>query len=194
MEFANKLQELRKNKGITQDELASALFVTRAAVSKWESGRGYPNIGSLKDIALYFGVTVDSLLSGDAVLDLAQQEQKQKAEGITRLLFCTVDLCSFLLLFLPLFGENTGGAVISSPLFLLTSIAGYIKGLYSACIVSVVLCGFLGCIYFSRHIKTVSVALHIATVLVFILSRQAYAAALTFILLAIKAVILIRNK
>lgn len=194
MEFANKLQELRKNKGITQEELASALFVSRAAVSKWESGRGYPNIGSLKDIATYFEVTVDSLLSGDAVLDLAQQEQKQKSEGITRLLFCTVDISSVLLLFLPLFGENAGGAVISYPLFLLTSIAGYLKGLYSACIVSVILCGLLGCIHFNRNIKTVSVALHMVTVLVFILSRQAYAAALAFILLAIKAVILIRNR
>ena len=50
MEFNEKLQELRKKKGLTQEELADILFVSRTAVSKWESGRGYPNIESLRDI------------------------------------------------------------------------------------------------------------------------------------------------
>ena len=51
MEFNEKLQELRKQKGFTQEELAELLFVSRTAVSKWESGRGYPNIDSLKAIS-----------------------------------------------------------------------------------------------------------------------------------------------
>ena len=51
MEFNEKLQELRMNKGLTQDELAEALYVSRTAISKWESGRGYPSIDSLKEIA-----------------------------------------------------------------------------------------------------------------------------------------------
>ncbi|MEE1197563.1 MAG: helix-turn-helix transcriptional regulator, partial [Acutalibacteraceae bacterium] len=42
MEFSQKLQELRRQKGLTQEQLAAALFVSRTAVSKWESGRGYP--------------------------------------------------------------------------------------------------------------------------------------------------------
>ena len=46
MEFNEKLQNLRKQKGLTQEELATALFVSRTAISKWESGRGYPNIES----------------------------------------------------------------------------------------------------------------------------------------------------
>ena len=52
MEFNEKLQELRKGKGLTQEELAQEIFVSRTAVSKWESGRGYPNIDSLKDICV----------------------------------------------------------------------------------------------------------------------------------------------
>lgn len=48
MEFNEKLSQLRKAKGLTQEELAEALYVSRTAVSKWESGRGYPSIDSLK--------------------------------------------------------------------------------------------------------------------------------------------------
>ena len=46
MEFYQRLQELRKQKGLTQEELADKLYVSRTAISKWESGRGYPNIDS----------------------------------------------------------------------------------------------------------------------------------------------------
>ena len=51
MEFNEKLQELRKNKNLTQEQLAEMLFVSRTAISKWESGSGYPSIDSLKEIS-----------------------------------------------------------------------------------------------------------------------------------------------
>lgn len=57
MEFNEKLQELRKQKGLTQEELAKRLYISRTAISKWESGRGYPGIESLKSIAGFFSVT-----------------------------------------------------------------------------------------------------------------------------------------
>ena len=75
MEFNEKLQELRKNKGLTQEELAEALYVSRTAISKWESGRGYPSIDSLKEIAKYFSVTIDEILSSDEVLSIAEEHQ-----------------------------------------------------------------------------------------------------------------------
>ena len=64
MEFHEKLQELRKSRGLTQEELAGILFVSRTAISKWESGRGYPSIDSLKQIANYFSIfnCVNSIL------------------------------------------------------------------------------------------------------------------------------------
>ena len=65
MEFNEKLQELRKQRGLTQEELAQALYVSRTAISKWESGRGYPNIESLNTIAKFFAITIDEVLSGD---------------------------------------------------------------------------------------------------------------------------------
>lgn len=54
MEFNEKLQELRKQKGLTQEQLAEVLYVSRTAISKWESGRGYPSIDSLKEISKEF--------------------------------------------------------------------------------------------------------------------------------------------
>ena len=78
MDFGEKFQELRKSRGLTQEELAEALFVSRTAVSKWESGRGYPSIDSLKEIAKYFSVTIDDLLSGEKLLSM----QKRKTSAI----------------------------------------------------------------------------------------------------------------
>ena len=59
MEFGEKLQELRKARSLTQEQLAEALYVSRTAVSKWESGRGYPSIDSLREVSRFFSVTID---------------------------------------------------------------------------------------------------------------------------------------
>ena len=80
MEFNEKLQELRKQRGLTQEELAQALYVSRTAISKWESGRGYPNIESLKAIAKFFAITIDELLSGDELLTIAEEDNRQKGK------------------------------------------------------------------------------------------------------------------
>ena len=66
MEFNEKLQQLRKQNNMTQEQLAEKLYVSRAAVSKWESGKGYPNIESLKAISKLFSVSIDDLLSGNS--------------------------------------------------------------------------------------------------------------------------------
>ena len=65
LNFAENIRKLRRENGLTQEQLAEQLFVSRTAVSKWESGRGYPNIESLKAIAKFFSVSVDELLSGN---------------------------------------------------------------------------------------------------------------------------------
>ena len=80
MEFNEKLQELRKSKGLTQEELAESLFVSRTAVSKWESGRGYPSIDSLKEISRYFSVTIDELICPEEILSAAEEEKQAFTE------------------------------------------------------------------------------------------------------------------
>ena len=66
MNIGNKIRELRKKKGITQEQLASALGITSQAVSKWEMSTGYPDIAMLPIIAGYFGVSMDTLFNYDA--------------------------------------------------------------------------------------------------------------------------------
>ena len=62
MIFPEKLQLIRKSKGLTQDDLAEKLNVSRQAVAKWESGQGYPDIANLINISNLFNVTVDYLV------------------------------------------------------------------------------------------------------------------------------------
>ena len=71
MEFSEKLLELRKAASLTQEELAEAIFVSRTAVSKWESGRGYPSIDSLKELSRFFHVSIDELLGPDEIVAAA---------------------------------------------------------------------------------------------------------------------------
>lgn len=71
----DKLRTLRKEKNITQEDLANHLDITPQSVGKWERGEGYPDITLLPKIALYFGITVDELLS----VDKARIEEKINA-------------------------------------------------------------------------------------------------------------------
>ena len=193
MEFNEKLQELRKNKDLTQDELAEILFVSRTAISKWESGRGYPNIDSLKRIAKFFSVTVDSLLSGDEVLTIAEEDSKQKENSFCDLVFGLLDISVLLYLFLPLFGQKSGEVVQNVSLLSLTGIAPYMKTMYMTLIIVLSVWGVLtlsmqNCsqVLYKRSKIVVSLLLSAGGVLLFIISPQPYAAAFMFVILLIK--------
>jgi len=62
MQFHEKLQQLRKDRGFSQEDLAERLSVSRQAISKWESGSAYPEIEKLVQLSEIFGVTLDSLM------------------------------------------------------------------------------------------------------------------------------------
>lgn len=77
MTFDEKLKKLRKEHNLTQDDLADKIFVTRTAVSKWETGQGYPSIESLKLLAKLFDTTIDELVSDEDVKNKIKQEEKK---------------------------------------------------------------------------------------------------------------------
>lgn len=189
MEFNEKLQDLRKQKGLTQEELAAALFVSRTAVSKWESGRGYPNIDSLKSIAKFFGVTVDQLLSTEQALTIAQEDQKEKERHIRNLVFGLLDLSVALFLFLPLFGQRIDGGAEAVSLLQLAQISGYLKIGYFVIVIASVLWGILTLILQNYPLKwktPISILVTAVGTLLFIISRQPTGATLLLVFLAVK--------
>ena len=65
MELGKRLKDLRNQKGMTQDELAERLFVSRQTISSWENDKSYPDIHSLLMISELFSVSLDTLVKGD---------------------------------------------------------------------------------------------------------------------------------
>ena len=201
MEFYEKLQELRKQKGLTQEELAESLYVSRTAVSKWESGRGYPNIDSLKAIAKFFSVTLDGLLSGEEVLTIAEEDQKQKEAHLRDMVFGLLDLSVAMFFFVPIFGQKVNGIIEAVSLLFLTEVSPWLRICYLAFVIAMTLCGILtlalqNCHHslWVRHKSRISLLLNVVSVLLFIISQQPYAAAFLFIFLTIKALILIKRQ
>ena len=200
MEFNEKLQELRKREGMTQEELAGKLYVSRTAISKWESGRGYPNIESLKAIARLFSVTVDELLSSDEILTVAEEEIKHKEQGSRCFVLALLDISAVLLLFLPLFEQRVDENIESVALIALAGVPIYLKILYFAAILGTVLSGMLAlCLqalkteFLSRGRVIISFVLGIVSVLLFMLSLKPYAAAFAFALLVVKAFVVLKK-
>ncbi|MBQ4105161.1 MAG: helix-turn-helix transcriptional regulator [Clostridia bacterium] len=201
MEFNEKLQELRKQKGLTQEELAEALFVSRTAISKWESGRGYPNIDSLKATAKFFSVTIDELLSGDEMLVLAEEDNKQRENHIRDLVFGLLDISVAMFFFLPFFGQEAGGLIEEVSLLNLSGISPWLKITYFSVVIGIVIWGILTLALQNCHkpfwIKcknNVSLILNALGALLFIISSQPYAAVFLFIFLMIKVLMFIKKR
>ena len=102
MEFSKKIQELRNKNKLTQEQFAEKLYVSRTAVSKWESGKGYPSIDSLKYISKIFNVSIDELLSNEEIIDIAKNENTSNIEKINNLVYGLLDIMIILCIFLPL--------------------------------------------------------------------------------------------
>ena len=199
MEFHEKLQELRKQRGLTQEDLAASLYVSRAAVSKWESGRGYPSVDSLKAIAGFFSVTIDELLSGAEVLTAAEEDRKEKERHIHDLVFGVLDCSAILLFFLPFFGQKSGSAIEGLSLPALTAVAPWLRAAYAAITAGMIVWGIvtLALQNCRRHCweycsRRGSLLLNAAGAFLFIISLQPYAAVYLFVFLVIKVLLLIK--
>ena len=197
MEFHEKLQELRKGRGLTQEELADALYVSRTAISKWESGRGYPSIDSLKEISNYFSVTIDDLLSSEKLLSIAEKENKANLRSVCDLLFGLLDICSFILIILPLYPNKVNGFVETVNLFAYTQIAFLNRLLYWVMFISLVVVGIIKLLLTkfkiercSNLVTGASMILSILTVLFMAMTRESYAVVVIFILLVMKGLLL----
>ena len=195
MEFHEKLQNLRKQKGLTQEQLAEKLYVSRTAISKWESGRGYPGIDSLKEIARFFHVTVDELIGPEEILAAAENEKKEYTGKTTLLITGILDLLASLLLFVPVFGNGTAAGSVS--LFSMAGVSAWIRWAFLLLLFLQVLLGIAE-IAFSckedhpagRALVFISPGLSVLATAFFILARQPYAGIYSLALLIGKGIVL----
>ena len=94
------IKRLRENKKMTQEELAQNIFVTSKAVSKWETGKGFPDVGLLEALGKALDVSVLELLSGEDITNL------NKACNMAKGKFYVCPVCGNVI-------QTTGEAVIS---------------------------------------------------------------------------------
>lgn len=193
MEFHEKLQELRKSRNLTQEELAEELYVSRTAISKWESGRGYPSIDSLKAISGFFSISIDELLSADALISIAENENRSNIQRICDVLFGTVDLIGILLALLPLYSRQMDNSVIAVNLWNFKPENNWISIICWVLIVAFVLLGIVKIVLNYMHIDkgkdiiTISsVLISMIAVLYFSMIRETYCVVIVFLQLMIK--------
>lgn len=201
MEFNEKLQKLRADKNMTQEELAKELYVSRTAISKWESGRGYPNIDSLKAIAKFFNITIDELICTEEMMMLAEQDIKTSEKKHTALICGVVDCLNVLLLFLPVFGDSHAGKVLSVSVFGLTGVSAWLKTVFIIVIALSTLNGFCAVIIsnfdkplWNKHRLITGLALSVAGAVLFMLTRQPYAGVFFLCFLIIKGFLILKSK
>ena len=201
MEFNEKLQKLRTNENLTQEELAEKLYVSRAAISKWESGRGYPSIDSLKAIAKYFHITIDQLIGSEEIVDLAEQDMKSSNKIYTALICGILDCLTLLLFFLPVFGNGGKTEGESVSLLAMTGAGLWLKIIFIAVMGITILNGFCTVIIsnfdkpaWNKHRVVTGVILSILGTMLFILSRQPYAGVFYLCILVIKGILVIKSK
>ena len=196
MEFNEKLQELRKSRSLTQEELAEALFVSRTAISKWESGRGYPSLDSLKEMSRFFSVSIDDLICTEEIITAAKDEKKECIDKYVSLICSALDILPTMLLFMPVFGNGTYSPA-SVSLYEITDLSAWIRSVFVVLIGITILNGICGIIIsqfkkpvWERRRLVTGMVLSVAGVAIFTLTRQPYAGIICLVVLVMKGLLI----
>lgn len=132
MAFGEKLQTLRKTKGLSQEQLAAELSVSRQAVSKWELGESNPDLEYLIQLSEFFNVTTDFLLKENVKSPLPELVPVQKDHALTaQILFFGATgflLIGLLLAFGGWYDQQTGVAIVGGMIVQVVGLAGYFIG------------------------------------------------------------------
>ena len=83
MTLGEKLRSARKNAGLTQEQLSEKLLVSRQAITKWEAGKGMPDIENLKQLSKLLNISIDYLLDGGEVIDLSAMREEINLDDYT---------------------------------------------------------------------------------------------------------------
>lgn len=196
MELSEKIQKLRKDNNLTQEQFADKIFVSRTAVSKWETGRGTPSIDSLQMIAKEFNIKLDDLLSGEEIVEIAKSENKERIARFSSFVEAIVNVCAIFAIILPLYKIEAGGFFYSTYVINIDGWQGISFGIIS---ITISLCGIVEAVLLSikKHklesvAKICATAANVLGIIFCILSSHPYPAIFFFFLLIVKAVIAIK--
>ena len=198
MDFGEKLKALRTERGLTQEQLAARLYVSRTAVSKWETGGGSPNLDSLQAVARLFDASVDDLLSTDDLIVLARDERRSTARSSGMLSFGLLDVLAVVFAFIPLYGVDDGSFVRMANLadYGASVDFGASFAVMAAAVVSLMFVGAVeillaaaGSRRAARIVALVGFAVQALAVVLFASTMQPYATTLMFALLLAKVVV-----
>ena len=115
MTIGNRLYNLRKERNISQEDLANALDVSRQTVSKWETGESMPDFNKIQPICDYFGITTDELITGSQ--NIVEQKKEDKKNKFARNLAISVGLYIFSIVAIILFSAWINQPIIGVCLF-----------------------------------------------------------------------------
>jgi len=205
MALNDRLKYLRKKANYTQQELADKLFVTRAAISKWETGKGNPNIESLKEISELFNISINDLLSSEELILIATDSTADKKRFLSIFGYSIFDLFSFILMFLPLFSIRVGDVFKAVNLFnhsidsVIIIVIYYVVfitlGIFS---LSELIIGYFGLLKGKlKYVLILSSLFSVFSLFVFIITNEPYISFFITIFLILKTLLLfnlMRNK
>ena len=127
MTIADRIQNLRKTRGISQEELADRIGVSRQAVSKWESQQSTPDVEKIILLSEYFGVTTDYLLKG--IEPLAQEDGRNNNVHTMNLVATALDLLGIMMSCLIWPETVNVGPIIAGVVFLVLGVMVYMIGI-----------------------------------------------------------------
>lgn len=200
MEFNEKLQQLRNGKNLTQEQLAEQLYVSRTAISKWENGKGYPNIVSLKCISKFFAVSIDELLSSEELITLAETERLSNVKRIYNIISGIIDVSAVALIVLPIYGEPRGNYIYHVNLLSNTHLPNIDLGIHWAIFLFIIGLGIarIAFIFFEKELfynitSKVSIATGAVAICLYAAAREPYATILLFLFFAVKVFLLLQQ-
>ena len=126
MNIADRIQSLRKIKGISQEELADKIGVTRQAVSKWESEQSIPDMEKVILLSDYFEVTTDYLLKG--IEETRESEKKKNIGAIFNIVATALTIIGVLIAIFLWIGRQKTGIIVAGLVFIVLGIMIFAVG------------------------------------------------------------------
>lgn len=194
MELSKKIKQIRNDNKLTQEQFAEKMLVSRTAISKWENGTCYPSIDSLKYMSQTFNISLDRLLTGEEILEIAKTENQSNISKFNGLLFCLLDIVRIIFIFLPLYSYKTNDFVYSVSLFNSNDLGSTLKIIFMLIYIIFLVLGIIEVVLNfkenNRLVNKISILLDIISIFVLLFTKQPYVIALMFIIFIIKIIML----